>query len=121
MLALNQKNNVTGYKVLFSGGMSESPIDFKIVFRAALLLGAASIIVCHNHPGGDPTPSWQDKKTTLGLNAAGDMIGIKVQDHIVLGNGRYWSFVERRVDADLIDRFLRKNRQGKKNTRGARG
>ncbi len=113
MLALDQSSKVTGFKTLFTGGMSQCPIDFKVVFRTALLLGATRIIVAHNHPSGEAVPNAVDKHLTRQLNAAGDTIGIKVLDHIILGNGRYWSFADKKARDDLIEKGLRELRRMK--------
>jgi DNA repair protein RadC len=64
------------------------------VFREATLAGAAAMIVFHNHPSGDPTPSADDMELTRRLVAGGALLGIEVVDHIVLGDVRYCSFKE---------------------------
>ena len=64
------------------------------MFKAALLANAAAIIVSHNHPSGDPTPSADDVDLTRRLAAAGELLGISLLDHIVIGDGRYYSFKE---------------------------
>lgn len=64
------------------------------MFKAALLANAAAIIVCHNHPSGDPTPTADDVEVTRRLAATGQVLGIELLDHIVVGDGRYYSFKE---------------------------
>jgi DNA repair protein RadC len=64
------------------------------VFREAMLNAAAAIVVFHNHPSGDPSPSPDDIALTRRLAAVGDLMGITVVDHIVLGDARYCSFKE---------------------------
>jgi DNA repair protein RadC len=64
------------------------------VFRAAIAESAAALVLVHNHPSGDPTPSREDREVTEQLAAAGRLIGISVLDHVVVGDGRYVSFVE---------------------------
>jgi DNA repair protein RadC len=65
------------------------------VFRAALLVPAASVVVGHNHPSGDPSPSSEDHQLTRRLVAAGALIGIDVVDHLIVGDeGHYYSFKE---------------------------
>jgi DNA repair protein RadC len=64
------------------------------VFREAMLGSAVAIVVFHNHPSGDPTPSADDQALTRRLSAAGALMGIDVVDHIVLGDVRYCSFKE---------------------------
>ncbi len=76
--------------------MDSTPVHPREVFKAAVLANAAAIIVCDNHPSGDPTPSLDDLKVTKRLLASGAVLGIEVLDHIVVGEGRYFSFKESR-------------------------
>ena len=87
LLALDTQNRVRGYKVVATGGQAASVVDPKTLFRDALLLGAASIIVAHNHPSGDPTPSSEDLRLTRQLVDGGKVLDLRVHDHIVLGHG----------------------------------
>jgi DNA repair protein RadC len=64
------------------------------VFKPAVLANAAALILVHNHPSGDPEPSAEDKAITERLRHAGDLLGIKVVDHVVIGDGRFQSFAE---------------------------
>ncbi len=67
------------------------------VFGPAVALSATAIVVAHNHPSGDPTPSAEDRAVTDRLRAAGDLLGIELLDHVVLGDERYFSFAEASV------------------------
>jgi DNA repair protein RadC len=80
--------------VLTLGTLDAAGIEPRDVYREAMLSGAAAIVVFHNHPSGDPTPSPEDKDLTQRLAAAGVLMGIDMIDHVVLGDGRYWSFKE---------------------------
>ena len=62
------------------------------MFKAALLANAAAIVLTHNHPSGDPTPSADDIAVTQRLRSAGELLGIDVLDHVVIGDGQYSSF-----------------------------
>jgi DNA repair protein RadC len=95
VLALDPRHQVVGFKVVASGGMDSAQVDARLVFRAALLLGAAAIILAHNHPSGSPEPSIDDTRLTDRLADAGRLLGMDVLDHLVLGDGRYVSFKER--------------------------
>jgi DNA repair protein RadC len=64
------------------------------VFRTAVREAAHGIVFVHNHPSGDPTPSKEDLDITRRLREVGDLVGVRVLDHIVVGNGRYVSFVD---------------------------
>ena len=81
------------------GGISSSSAGAREVFRTAVQKGAYAVIVAHNHPSGDPTPSSEDIAVTKRLIEAGKVLGIQVLDHIVIGDGRYVSLKEK----DMID------------------
>jgi DNA repair protein RadC len=76
------------------GTLTASLVHPREVFRAAIREAAASLILVHNHPSGDPTPSPEDVALTTRLRAAGELIGVRVVDHVVIGNGRFASFVD---------------------------
>ena len=67
------------------------------IFSEAINNSAASIIICHNHPSGDPTPSSEDIKVTTRINQSGDIIGIKLIDHIIIGRNNYVSLKEKGI------------------------
>lgn len=78
------------------GILTASLVHPREVFAPALRLGAAGIIVVHNHPSGDPEPSPEDREVTRRLEQVGELVGIRLLDHVVLGGpGRYTSFLER--------------------------
>src|SRR3989338_1380515 len=105
LLALDNKNHVRGYKVLFSGGMNSSLIDVKVVFRTALLFGATRIIVAHNHPSGDPKPSSDDHTITEEIARAGWFMHTPLVDHIVLGGNDYFSFSDQELfESAVLDK-----------------
>jgi len=91
ILALNNKLNPIGFKTLFSGGQISAKIDLRIIFRNAILLGAINVILAHNHPSLDITPSKEDITSTLKIIAAGNTLDIQVLDHIILGGDKYCS------------------------------
>lgn len=76
------------------GGMSAMVVDPKCVFQKALELKASSMILVHNHPSGSPSPSIEDIRLTEKMKAAGNVIDIKVLDHIIIGDGEYYSFAD---------------------------
>lgn len=92
VLALSNKCRVSGFKTVSTGTMTSSLIHPREVFRAAIMLGAVSVIVAHNHPSGDPAPSDEDVQVTKRLSDAGRLLGITVLDHIILGKGTHYSF-----------------------------
>lgn len=70
------------------------PVDPSLIFREATIKNAVSVILIHNHPSGDPTPSKEDIRLTYRIVEAGDILGIEVLDHVIIGDGRMTSFKE---------------------------
>jgi DNA repair protein RadC len=89
---LDGKNRICCVDEVSVGSLNQSIVHPREVFKTALLSSAAAIILVHNHPTGDPTPSREDIAITKRLNEAGEIIGVKVLDHIIIGDG-YLSFV----------------------------
>ena len=94
LLALNNKNRVNGFKLISTGSLTASLVHPREVWRAALYLCAAAVVFVHNHPSGDPTPSQEDLALTRRLREVAELIGVRVLDHIIIGKGRYVSFVD---------------------------
>ena len=94
VLLLNTQHAVLRELVITRGTLDASVVHPREVFRAAISESAAAIVLVHNHPSGDPAPSREDREVTDQLAAAGRLIGISVLDHVVVGDGRYVSFVE---------------------------
>jgi len=91
-LHLNGKNNVIAKETISIGTLQQSLVHPREVFKGAILNGSASIIVAHNHPSGDPSPSNEDIGMTARLKSAGELLGVKVLDHIIVGDGQYYTF-----------------------------
>ena len=91
---LDSKSKLISYKLLFKGTINTSCIHPREVFKYAFLESAYSIVVIHNHPSGDPSPSIQDEEVTDSLFKIGSLVAIPVVDHIVFGNNKYFSFYE---------------------------
>jgi DNA repair protein RadC len=94
VVLLDQKQRVIRSLILSTGTAESSVSHPRDVFRAAALASAASVAVFHNHPSGDPLPSTADRLITRRLMTAGDVMGIAVMDHIILGSKTYFSFKE---------------------------
>lgn len=94
VILFNVKNQVIATHKVAIGDISSVRIHPREVFTDAVRRSAASVILLHNHPSGDPTPSKEDMEITARLIEAGDILGIKVLDHIVIGDGKYISFAE---------------------------
>ncbi|ADI02757.1 DNA repair protein RadC [Syntrophothermus lipocalidus DSM 12680] len=91
VLYLNSGNQVTAAQVVSIGSLSSTVVHPREVFKTAILTSSMSVIAIHNHPSGDPEPSSEDIAVTKQLVEAGKILGIKVLDHIVIGNKRFWS------------------------------
>ena len=90
-LLLTAKNTLIGVETVSIGTITGCMVSAREVFKSALLANADSIIVCHNHPSGDPKPSKEDIKLTDTLVKAGNLIGIDVKDHIIVAQDGYKS------------------------------
>ena len=91
---LDAKHAIIGVNVVSIGTLTLSIVHPREVFKPAILLNACGIIAAHNHPSGDPTPSPEDRVLTARLRQAGELIGIALLDHIVLGDDRLYSFAD---------------------------
>jgi DNA repair protein RadC len=94
VLALGSQSQVQGALLITRGILNSSLVHPREVFRAAIAEAAAGIIVVHNHPSGDPTPSADDRAVTRQLVEAGRMLDVPVYDHVIVGGDRYVSFAE---------------------------
>ena len=88
---LNSKLQVESKSIVSIGNLDSAPVHPREVFGPAVKRGAAAVVVAHNHPSGDPTPSFQDIEVTSRLVEASRIIGIKLMDHVIIGNGRFTS------------------------------
>lgn len=86
VLSLNTKNKVTGVHTLHIGTVNSSIVHPRDVFQRAILNNATSIIICHNHPSGDMTPSQEDIDVTKRIESSGELLGIELLDHIIIGD-----------------------------------
>jgi DNA repair protein RadC len=93
-LHLNSKLMVLKEEAISKGILDASIVHPREVFRNAIKSSSHSIIIIHNHPSGDPTPSQEDLDVTRTLIEAGDLLGIKVLDHVIIGSDKYWSWKE---------------------------
>ena len=95
VVPLDGKNKPLGFHVVSVGTLTASLVHPREVFKIALLENAAAIVLAHNHPSGDPTPSAEDISITARLVQAGDLLGVRVLDHVITGElGCYYSFVD---------------------------
>lgn len=93
-LCLDTKNQILKEEVISVGSLNANVVHPREVFKLALTESAAHIIVAHNHPSGDPTPSREDIEITKKLVETGNIMGITVLDHVIIGDGRHFSLKE---------------------------
>ncbi|OXB07522.1 RadC family protein [Flavobacterium pectinovorum] len=94
VLFLNNSNKVISKSQLSKGGITGTIVDVRLVFKLALESGATGLILCHNHPSGNLNPSDADKEITMKLKLAGDSLDVKVLDHLIITETKYYSFVD---------------------------
>ncbi|VBB07861.1 radc protein [Lucifera butyrica] len=97
VLLLSTKNHIIAAPTISIGSLNASVVHPRELFREAVNYAAASVILIHNHPSGDPTPSQEDIALTHKLADAGELLGISVLDHVIIGDGKYVSFKEKGI------------------------
>lgn len=94
VMYLNQANKVLGLYNLSKGGINQCTVDIRHIYSIALKVNASAIIVAHNHPSGNLNPSAEDRKITSQIAAAGEILNIKLLDHLIITKHDYYSLVE---------------------------
>jgi DNA repair protein RadC len=89
---LNAKNVVIGMEAVSVGSLTASVVTPRELFKSAILASAAAIIISHNHPSGEPAPSQEDIRLTERISKAGEILGIKLLDHVIIGELGHYSF-----------------------------
>ena len=97
VLYLNSTNRVIHKARLFSGGITHTTVDVRLLFKTALEQGAIALILVHNHPSGNTTPSKEDIELTQRVKTAGDMLDIKLLDHVIVTEKEYLSLLDERL------------------------
>ena len=92
VLFLDVRNRLLADEAQTQGTVNHTPVYPREVVKRALELHATAIVLAHNHPSGDPAPSRQDIDMTLEVREAGRVLGVRLHDHVVVGNGRWFSF-----------------------------
>ena len=94
VLLLNQASKVIDRKRISAGGIAATAVDLRCVLREALLKRATSMVLCHNHPSGNITPSREDDRLTERLSKAGQTMDIRLLDHVIVTDGLYYSYAD---------------------------
>ena len=97
LLINEMMNNIIGIKDVFKGSLNTSIVHPREIFKEALKKSSSSIIICHNHPSGDPTPSKEDINITLRLKECSKIIGIDLLDHLIIGKDKFVSLKEKGI------------------------
>lgn len=100
VVCLNTRNRIVGTHMIYQGSVNAVSVRIGEVYRPALLDNASSLIVAHNHPSGDPEPSPEDVSLTGELAQAGQLLGVQLLDHLIIGRGKYVSLKERGLGFD---------------------
>ena len=100
VVLLDTRNRVLAIQCIYRGSLNSSMIRIGEIFRAAIEAPAAAIILAHNHPSHDPSPSPEDISVTRQIVEAGKLLSIELLDHLIIGNGRFTSLKERGLDFD---------------------
>lgn len=95
LVMLDSKNRVIGEKMISQGSLTSSLVHPREAFKAAIRESAAAVIFVHNHPSGDPAPSGDDGELTSRLVKTGELVGIRVLDHVIIGEKTFYSFAEK--------------------------
>lgn len=101
VVILDTKNRVMAIETVYSGSLNSALVRVGEVFKAALRLNAATIILCHNHPSGSPDPSPEDIMVTRQIVEAGKLLDVEVLDHLIVAQGRHTSMRERGLGFSL--------------------
>ena len=97
IIMLNTQNSIMGEQLISRGILDASIIDPREIFKPAIRNSVSRVILVHNHPSGDSSPSSEDKMVTEKLIEAGNLLGIKVLDHVIIGNDSHWSWKEEKI------------------------
>jgi DNA repair protein RadC len=97
VILLDTRNRVLAVETVYKGSLNSAVVRISELFRGAIKANSAAIIMAHNHPSGDPSPSPEDVRLTRDAVQAGKLLGIDVLDHLIIGQGRWLSLKERNL------------------------
>ena len=96
VVPVNARHEALGYRICAIGTTNACPVSVQEVFLPCILTGAKALVVCHNHPSGDCTPSAEDRRITDRVTEAGELLGCQLLDHIILTASSFYSFADGR-------------------------
>jgi len=94
VVLLDVRGRLLGRRLVSRGSLAQCPVSPRDVMRIAIREGAHGVVFVHNHPSGDPAPSFEDESLTERLRAAADLVGVVARDHVIVATNGYFSFVE---------------------------
>lgn len=94
VLYLNNSNKILSREMCSKGGITATVVDIRLLYKRAIELSAVGLVICHNHPSGDKSPSISDKELTTKIKLAGDSLDIKLLDHLIITEKSYFSFAD---------------------------
>ncbi|GJL61675.1 MAG: hypothetical protein NPIRA04_03290 [Nitrospirales bacterium] len=97
IVGLDAKHRIIGGSLIAIGSLTAAIVHPREIFKTAIAMNAAALILLHNHPSGDPTPSPEDHELTKRLAECGELLGIRILDHLIVGDNRYYSFADEGV------------------------
>jgi DNA repair protein RadC len=106
---LTAHNTIIGIETVSIGGLYSCTVIPRELFKSAILANASSIVLCHNHPSGDLTPSDEDRKMTERLKEAGKLLGITILDHLIITNKGYTSLADDHQSKSILSRTKRQH------------
>jgi DNA repair protein RadC len=96
-MLLDARHRLLALRLVSTGGLHWAPVHPREVFGVAMRERAAAVVIGHNHPSGDPTPSEDDRRVTERLRQVGELVGIELLDHVVVGEEGFYSFADQVV------------------------
>lgn len=93
-LYLDRKNQIVSQRLISRGGISEASVDVRIILKYALIVGASSVVLAHNHPSGNYRPSIEDDRLTEKVSRGCRAVGLRLMDHLIIGSDGYYSYYE---------------------------
>ena len=99
VISINAKCQPLAFEIVSIGSVDSAFVVPREIFKHAIICNAVGILLVHNHPSGDCEPSTEDKNVTQRIRNAGELLGIQVYDHVIIGSGNYYSFQERNQSA----------------------
>ncbi|MDH4218341.1 MAG: JAB domain-containing protein [Candidatus Aminicenantes bacterium] len=110
-ILLDAKNKGIGVDMVSQGSLNSCPVHPREVYKPALLASASSVIFVHSHPSGDSNPSESDRAITNKLKEVGELLGIEVLDHVIVGRGEFYSFADKGELGNILNNSAKEEKR----------